>query len=65
MVQESLEKNSSFAHETLSVISNGGKPREDDNRLSVVSNLRQIKDIINPYNCFLKNTNFSIKTSNG
>ena len=23
-----------------------------------------IKDIINPYNCLLKNLNFSIKTSN-
>ena len=30
----------------------------------ILKNKQKVKDIINPYTCFLKNANFSIKTSN-
>ena len=31
---------------------------------SIIIDLFIVKDTINPYNCLLKNTNFSIKTTN-
>ena len=43
---------------------NGNREEKNDDSDDYKIIPSSLKDIINPYNCLLKNANFSIKTSN-